>query len=92
MKASPIHQLLLLSFTILSIVFSVTTAAKVEFAYVGEKGPAFWHQLEGSSSLCLEGLHQSPIDIIPTDYSKSQIHPPSDVRVKDVEEAELAHI
>ncbi|CAG8742651.1 11412_t:CDS:1, partial [Racocetra fulgida] len=46
----------------------------------------------GSSELCLVGKHQSPIDIIPTDYSKSQIPPPSDVRVKDVEEAELAHI
>ncbi|CAG8701074.1 14194_t:CDS:1, partial [Cetraspora pellucida] len=91
MKVSPIHQLLLLSFTILSIVFSVTTESKVEFSYIDDKGPQFWHLLENSSLLCLEGQHQSPINI---DFLETKIRSmrPSNVRVKNIDEAELAHI
>ncbi|CAG8515046.1 4584_t:CDS:2 [Cetraspora pellucida] len=91
MKVSPIHQLLLLSFTILSIVFSVTTASKVEFSYIDDKGPQFWHLLENSSLLCLKGRRQSPINIDVLEPKIRSIRP-SDVRVKNIDEAELAHI
>jgi len=47
--------------------FSHTSAEGVKFGYVGDIGPAFWHELPGNNSICETGKHQSPIDITSKD-------------------------
>ncbi|RIB11707.1 alpha carbonic anhydrase [Gigaspora rosea] len=91
MKVSPISQLLLYSFIILSIVFSVKAESKVIFSYDGKTGPTFWHLLPNSSSICLEGRHQSPINLFSKIDLIKKFKPPCDVRVENICKAELAH-
>ena len=37
---------------------------KVEWGYAAENGPDVWGQLNPEYSLCAEGMHQSPIDLV----------------------------
>ncbi|RGB38732.1 alpha carbonic anhydrase [Rhizophagus diaphanus] len=49
---------------------------KIEFGYVGNLGPDFWHKLSAESAICETGTKQSPIDITRDDL-KSLAEPPS---------------
>ncbi|CAG8713131.1 40893_t:CDS:10 [Gigaspora margarita] len=90
-SVSPISQLLLYSFIILSVVFSVKAESKVIFSYDGKTGPAFWHLLPNSSSICIEGRRQSPINLFSKIDLIKKFKPPCDVRVQNIRKAELAH-
>jgi carbonic anhydrase len=59
--------LLISTVLLATFAFGYTAAEGVEFGYVGEIGPAFWHELPGNNSICQTGKHQSPIDITSKD-------------------------
>ncbi|RIA97225.1 alpha carbonic anhydrase [Glomus cerebriforme] len=50
---------------------------KIEFGYVGVKGPAFWHLLSNNSAICQTGKKQSPIDITSEDLETLAVPPPA---------------
>ncbi|GBC04049.1 hypothetical protein RclHR1_05490012 [Rhizophagus clarus] len=62
---------------------------KLEFGYVGEIGPRFWHLLSNESIICDTGKKQSPIDITSDDL-KTLAEPPSP-KFNDACEVELIH-
>ena len=43
---------------------NLTRTEKIEWGYAAENGPNVWGQLSPEYSLCAEGKHQSPIDLV----------------------------